>query len=794
MMSKIEQKGAQSSVEYLIVIGLALVILAVLVSYSIYYSVGYNSQRLSQETGLSASGIGNAVNYLNSEEVGSSVKLSITSPGFSYPESIFCGDTVVLASNGAQSAQNLVLNTIGELPLDSGTYTGVVSSFLVGNTTEAVIRLNMPISLINSSYYMSPSDFLYNVSFLDTSGNLVGNVNFTVYLYTHSYVLVASQNETTISGSYSGSIPLSAEYSSLIVVILARSFGVFSSTCFSPNTMVEITLSNYQSSPTAPTFQQMVTVDSADFSSLEAPNLSNIGFFYSNGTIIPSWMQNGNSAYFDGSSTYLNAPENTPVNPDSSLSVAVWFETTSDGVIVWDGNTSQPSTANAYSPILYVNDKGNLAGGDLAGGIQPFNTTYHVADGKWHLVVITQTTSGQSLYLDGNLIATVAGTPQSFSPYYWTIGEGYTNLWANTNNGNFYFNGFISDVQIYSVALSQSNVSTLYSEGINGNPISQGLAAWWPLLGNVNDYSGNSHNLAGKVSFLPSSGSSSTTYWLKVKGIPAFSSENIYMGFAPETENLLNNKNTGEAPSLSSTYGEYDDGADVFLEYGDFINNMGFQGWTPYVTSGSFTPVDTSQGIEMINDSTGEGTHILPSSSLPEEPVIAEYGWNFSKGPSDGEIMSLFGNTGSLVGPPVVKCGGGNLASGGSVMLMVEPIGMNCSGTYIPVILDSADNSIVSSVNNLPSITPQNYVDLLEITSSTYAKANVFNVSATLENFTDLPDLLEMSGSIPSAFSYPTFMIAGGSGGGTTYQYLQWVVVRAYPPNGVMPSVSFSSV
>ncbi|MCL4399383.1 hypothetical protein M1293_02660 [Candidatus Parvarchaeota archaeon] len=768
MMSKIEQKGAQSSVEYLIVIGIALVILSVLVSYSIYYSVGYNSQRLSQETGLSASGIGNAVNYLNSEEVGSSVKLSITSPGFSYPESIFCGDTVVLASNGAQSAQNLVLNTIGELPLDSGTYTGVVSSFLVGNTIEAVIRLNMPISLINSSYYMSPSDFLYNVSFLDTSGNLVGNVNFTVYLYTHSYVLVASQNETTISGSYSGSIPLSAEYSSLIVVILARSFGVFSSTCFSPNTMVEITLSNYQSSPTAQPFQQMVTVDSADFSSLEASNLSNIGFFYSNGTIIPSWMQNGNSAYFNGSSTYLNAPENTPVNPDSSLSVAVWFETTSDGVIVWDGNTSQPSTANAYSPILYVNDKGNLAGGDLAGGIQPFNTTYHVADGKWHLVVITQTTSGQSLYLDGNLIATVAGAPQSFSPYYWTIGEGYTNLWANTNNGNFYFNGFISDVQIYSVALSQSNVSTLYSEGINGNPISQGLAAWWPLLGNVNDYSGNSHNLAGKVSFLPSSGSSSTTYWLKVKGIPAFSSENIYMGFAPETENLLNNKNTGEAPSLSSTYGEYDDGANVFIYYTDFAGTSLPSGWGSSVgpSSGSVT---VNNGVTLISGtggSNGWGTityqFAMPSSN---QIIVEVYGQTAETGRqrmylTDTSATS-FGGYGGDLGFDYGIFGAGEITSG--------DLQYYWNGFYSP-------SNPSFSINT-------SYIVQYILTDSTFYW-NILSKYGTL--------IASHSTSQPSTTDVLSLIDDDDSGATQSTYY--WVEFRAYPPNGIMPSVSFSSV
>ncbi len=44
----------------------------------------------------------------------------------------------------------------------------------------------------------------------------------------------------------------------------------------------------------------------------------------------------------------------------------------------------------------------------------------------------------------------------------------------------------------------------------------------------------------------------------------------IYMGIAPSSVNLLNNNNVGEAPQLSSTYAEYDDGANVFSFYDNF--------------------------------------------------------------------------------------------------------------------------------------------------------------------------------------------------------------------------------
>ena len=42
------------------------------------------------------------------------------------------------------------------------------------------------------------------------------------------------------------------------------------------------------------------------------------------------------------------------------------------------------------------------------------------------------------------------------------------------------------------------------------------------------------------------------------------------MGIASTSINLFNTVNDGEAPQLSPTYAEYDDGANVFNFYSDF--------------------------------------------------------------------------------------------------------------------------------------------------------------------------------------------------------------------------------
>ena len=58
-----------------------------------------------------------------------------------------------------------------------------------------------------------------------------------------------------------------------------------------------------------------------------------------------------------------------------------------------------------------------------------------------------------------------------------------------------FYNGSISNVQIYNTSLSQSEITALYQEGIGGAPIDPThIVGWWPLNGNVQDYSGNNNN------------------------------------------------------------------------------------------------------------------------------------------------------------------------------------------------------------------------------------------------------------------------------------------------------------
>jgi len=57
-----------------------------------------------------------------------------------------------------------------------------------------------------------------------------------------------------------------------------------------------------------------------------------------------------------------------------------------------------------------------------------------------------------------------------------------------------WFNGSVTNVQIYNTSLSSNQISLLYKGGIAGAPTQlQNLVGWWPLNGNGNDYSGDNN-------------------------------------------------------------------------------------------------------------------------------------------------------------------------------------------------------------------------------------------------------------------------------------------------------------
>ena len=143
---------------------------------------------------------------------------------------------------------------------------------------------------------------------------------------------------------------------------------------------------------------------------------------------------------------------------------------------------SNDFSVNTYIPGYYNDPTGltvytlNSIGQNIGQGV------IAIGNNAWVQVSITFSGTTVLAYVNGANPTTIS-TSQSIGSFY------FTRLLAGG------FNGQMSNVELYNTSLSSSEVQALYLEGIGGTPIRpQNLVGWWPLNGNMNDYSGNGNN------------------------------------------------------------------------------------------------------------------------------------------------------------------------------------------------------------------------------------------------------------------------------------------------------------
>ncbi len=128
-------------------------------------------------------------------------------------------------------------------------------------------------------------------------------------------------------------------------------------------------------------------------------------------------------------------------------------------------------------------------------------TIYAINDSEWNFVAVTVngtpvpggfSSVSADFYINGTLYpgTLYTGPPYTFNKL--AIGQkGY--------NGD-YFAGNISNFQLYGSALSASQLSSIYKQGISGSPVSNSnLLLWYPLFGTAENYA-NSNVSSNAVS------------------------------------------------------------------------------------------------------------------------------------------------------------------------------------------------------------------------------------------------------------------------------------------------------
>jgi Concanavalin A-like lectin/glucanases superfamily len=194
---------------------------------------------------------------------------------------------------------------------------------------------------------------------------------------------------------------------------------------------------------------------------------------------------------FNGVSSYV-ALQSTLDPSTNSYSTFAWVyvKSFSQQIILSSGNEYSysggfsfdfPSSSGQYRIEMSKSGSGGAS----------ITSSSNVLLGTWTFVGFTRNSSTgiTNLYLNGVQAGT--GTLTTVGPSVTCSTSEIGNICGYSN----YFNGLISNVQIYNMALTPAQVKNLYAEGIGGTPINTANnVGWWPLNNNANDVSGVGNN------------------------------------------------------------------------------------------------------------------------------------------------------------------------------------------------------------------------------------------------------------------------------------------------------------
>ena len=274
-----------------------------------------------------------------------------------------------------------------------------------------------------------------------------------------------------------------------------------------------------------------------------------------------------------------------------------------------------------------------------------------------------------------------------------------------------------------------------------------------------------------------SSSATSSSVWVNLgtNTIPAGGTLTVVMGFYPTTANEYSPTGYwGAYPTFTGTYGQYDNGANVFLVYNNGASLFGTSqtgtGGTAPVTTAS-APAPNSNAITgSVSGGTaaattwttnGETTPALPASYIAQMRVYLT---------GSSALTDLLTNVQSI-------------STGQFYVFRIDTrsgsydsIGNYPSGGITTNFLKQT--TITSAVDTWYQLTAVDAGDSLSLYKSTSTGINSFG---TLE-----------AGPV-SGVGYTGGGIAVSTDGATSTEYWTDIVVRAYPPYGVMPSVAFAT-
>ena len=174
----------------------------------------------------------------------------------------------------------------------------------------------------------------------------------------------------------------------------------------------------------------------------------------------------GRGLVFDGVTDQLEIADSNNLDL-TNFTLSAWIKLTD--VSDYRGIISKRSGTDVNYSFFVKQSEGKLGSYD---GSAEINSSATVNDGNWHYVVQVHNSGTTTFYIDGS--ASGSGS-QSFSTNSHAVLIGEAGV-----NQNDKFLGSISDVKIYSSALSESDIRSQYLKP-ESVPSPSTLVAWYPM-------------------------------------------------------------------------------------------------------------------------------------------------------------------------------------------------------------------------------------------------------------------------------------------------------------------------
>lgn len=280
------------------------------------------------------------------------------------------------------------------------------------------------------------------------------------------------------------------------------------------------------------------------------------------------------------------------------------------------------------------------------------------------------------------------------------------------------------------------------------------------------------------VSSTPANQAATAYFWVRLpNGIAANSSVNFYLNFLPLTTEF-DGVQAGEAPQLSPTYGEYDNGPSVFLAYyrGDSIT-----GWTLAGSAGTTTAPGTPP----------KGASALYADSTNGDYLYIDAGTN----PNGDFLLQFFAYTNGL-GDTFFSCD----SSGAGQMSRLDQRG---GGDYSGLARGASWTKWNCPATGVTSLNDTWYLFTIIVTNGQVANyqddtTTTYDVNGSYGTLLNAlgPGYTDACGGGPETYNPAGgyLGLVGDGLGGSFTTYWQGIIARAYPPNGVDPTVSLAPV